>query len=177
MDAETKKTHTIRIKVTDSGSFTHEKSFSIIVKGVNDNIPVVTSDQSFTISEASAVGSSVGTVLATDADAGDTIQDWKIETGNDEGSFTIVPSSGLIKTVKILNYETKKSYKLGVTATDGVYTSDIDTVSIDVSDVSEGITVTRTSGLVTTEAAGQDTFSIFLILSIFTTFIIMLVTQ
>ena len=162
MDAETKKAHAIRIKVIDSGSFTHEESFSIVVKGINDNVPVVTSDQSFTISEASAIGSSVGTVLATDADAGDTIQDWNIETGNDEGFFSIVASSGIIKTDQILNYETKNSYKLGVTATDGVYTSDIDTVSIAVSDVSEGITVTRTSGLVTTEAAGQDTFSIFL---------------
>ena len=162
MDAETKKTHTIRIKVTDSGSFTHEESITIVVKGINDNIPIVKSDQSFTISEASAIGSSIGTVLATDADAGDTIQDWNIETGNDEGFFSIVASSGVIKTVKILNYETENNYTLGVTATDGVYTSDIATVSIGVSDVSEGIAVTRTSGLVTTEAAGQDTFSIFL---------------
>ncbi|HIB95395.1 MAG TPA: hypothetical protein EYO70_02445, partial [Candidatus Marinimicrobia bacterium] len=162
MDAESKKTHFIRIKVIDSGSLSYGKSFTIIVKGVNDNIPIITANQSFTISEASALGSNVGTVLATDADAGDTIQDWKVESGNDEGFFTIGSSTGIIITSKILNYETRANYKLTVTASDGVYISDIDTVSITVSDVSEGVTVTRNSGLVTTEAAGQDTFSIFL---------------
>ena len=162
MDAETKKTHAIRIKVADSGSLSYEKTFTVIVKGLNDNIPVVTGDQSFSVSEASAVDSDVGTVLATDADTEDVMQDWRIESGNDENYFTIGASTGTIAISKILNYEIKTSYKLGVTVTDGVYTSSIGTVTINVEDVSEGVTVTRTSGLETTESAGQDTFSIVL---------------
>ncbi|MBU88774.1 MAG: hypothetical protein CL722_07335, partial [Chloroflexi bacterium] len=162
MDAETKKTHAIRIKVADSGNLSYEKTFTVIVKGLNDNIPVVTADQSFSISEASAVDSDVGTVLATDPDTEDVMQDWRIESGNDDNYFTIGASTGTIAISKILNYEIKTSYKLGVTVTDGVYTSNIDTVTINVEDVSEGVTVTRTSNLETTESAGQDTFSIVL---------------
>jgi len=161
MDAETKQKHYIRIKSVDSGGLSYEKTFTVVVRGINDNIPVITA-QSFSISESSAVGSEVGTVLATDADEGDVMQDWKIESGNEESFFTIGDATGIIATLKILNYETKITYKLSVTVTDGVYTSDIDTVTITVTDVAEGVTVTRTSGLVTTESAGQDTFHIVL---------------
>ena len=58
-------------------------------------------------------------------------------SGTDEGSFTIVPATGQIKTTRKLDYETKNSFSVVVTATDPTDRSDTINITIEVDDVAE----------------------------------------
>ena len=58
-------------------------------------------------------------------------------SGTDAGYFTIVPATGQIKTMKKLDYETKKSFRVVVTATDPTDRSDTINITIEVDDVAE----------------------------------------
>ena len=57
--------------------------------------------------------------------------------GNDAGSFSINSSSGQISTAAVLDYETKNSYTVTVTATDSGSLTDTIAVTINVTDVIE----------------------------------------
>ena len=72
--------------------------------------------------------------------------------GTDAASFSIVPSTGQLRTRAVLDYETKNRYSVTVTASDGRCTDSISVVTINVGDVDEpplapdAPTVTATSG-------------------------------
>ena len=69
------------------------------------------------VAENEPAGTNVGSpVVATDLNQGDTLT-YTLD-GADAGSFTIVPTSGQIRTSATLDYETKASYVVTVTATD-----------------------------------------------------------
>ena len=57
--------------------------------------------------------------------------------GNYPGTFTIVPATGQIKTMKKLDYEMKDSYSVVVTATDPTGLKDTINITIEVEDVAE----------------------------------------
>ena len=58
-------------------------------------------------------------------------------SGTDAGYFTIVPATGQIKTMMKLDYETKNSFSVVVTATDPTDRSDTINITIEVDDVAE----------------------------------------
>ena len=58
-------------------------------------------------------------------------------SGTDAGYFTIVPATGQIKTMMKLDYETKNSFRVVVTATDPTDRSDTINITIEVDDVAE----------------------------------------
>ena len=105
------------------------------------------------VAEDSPVGTAVGgPVSATDPD-GDTLS--YTLGGADAGSFTIDGSSGQISTATALDYETKNSYSVTVTATDSGSLTDTIAVTINVTEVVEdygcatkGAVDTSNSGLV-----------------------------
>ena len=108
------------------------------------------------VAENSAAGTNVGApVTATDADQGDTLT-YSLDTGSDAGSFTINSSSGQISTAAVLDYETKNSYSVTVTANDRGGLTDTIAVTISVTDVTEvfgcatrgAVTDTSNTGLV-----------------------------
>ena len=112
----------------------------------DDSTPVITASQSFTIDENLADASSVGTVLATDADAGTTFQNWTIVSGNTDvdgdtnGAFAINAASGEITVNDSgdLDFESgTTSYTLTLTVSDGDNTSAEETVTITVEDVND----------------------------------------
>ena len=116
----------------------------------DDNTPVVTAGQSFNIPENLTNASSVGTVIATDADAGTTFQSWMINSGNDDmdndmiAPFTINASTGQITVSDSgdLDFERGTTgFTLSVTASDGVNTSVAETVLINVIDINDVIPV------------------------------------
>ena len=81
--------------------------------------------------EDAASGTDVGSpVTATDADAGTTLT-YRLG-GADAASFTIVAASGQIRTRVALDYETRASYTVTVTANDGTIDSVPITVTINV---------------------------------------------
>ena len=89
------------------------------------------------VPENSGSGTSVGArVAATDADSGDTLT-YSLG-GTDAASFTIVSSSGQIRTKSGVSYdhETRSRYSVVVTVTDSTFSASI-TVTITVTDVDE----------------------------------------
>ena len=67
----------------------------VTVTSINDP-PVVTAGQSFSVAENTANGTAVGTVVATDPDVGQTLQNWQITGGNTGGAFAINATTGQI---------------------------------------------------------------------------------
>ena len=87
-----------------------------------------------TIAENTAANVNIGTAIAaTDAD-NDTLT--YTLGGTNAASFSIVSTSGQLKTSAVLDYETKRTYTVTVTVSDGSLTDTI-TVTINVTDVNE----------------------------------------
>jgi len=114
-------------------------AFSITVTPVNDNVPVVTPGQSFSVAENALNGASVGFVVASDPDTGTVFQDWTLTAGNTDGIFAINAATGEISVADNTNldYETTASYSLTLTVSDDVNTSISQSVVVNVDDVDE----------------------------------------
>nr|WP_304608466.1 malectin domain-containing carbohydrate-binding protein [Pontibacter anaerobius] len=74
------------------------------------------SSYSFSVSDNSFTGTTIGTVSASDPDGGSVT--YTIAGGNTNGTFTINSSTGAIGVAKKLNYHTQANYGLIVKATD-----------------------------------------------------------
>ena len=97
-------------------------------------------DQGFSVDENVAVGTVVGTVAASDPDAGDTLS-YAITAGNVGGAFAIDAGTGQVTVQGALDYESLNSYALTVSVTDGGSLSDTAAVSIGLADINEAPTV------------------------------------
>ena len=141
-------------------------AFMITVTDVNE-IPVIPSNQKFTVKEDVAVNTKVGTVIVTDPDAADVGQlAFKIEdnSGSSNGivMFTIDQGKGgrygeaRISTAPtaVLNYERKSSYALRISASDTANHTATATVAVNLLDVNEA-PVTKT-GLAFTVSEHND---------------------
>ncbi len=91
---------------------------------------------SFSIAEDAATGSSVGSVIATDPDEGDTVS-YSITAGDEDGHFAIDAGTGAITVAGALDYETASLYTLTVQAGDGNDGSATAAVIITVTEVGE----------------------------------------
>ncbi|TAJ12651.1 choice-of-anchor D domain-containing protein [Marinilabiliaceae bacterium JC017] len=103
----------------------------------DDSSPVITSLQSFTIDENFT--GLVGTVEATDDDAGTILQDWTITSCTLNNTFIINPATGeiTVNNPASLDWEVVKSCELSITVSDGTNTSAEETVTININDVIE----------------------------------------
>jgi hypothetical protein len=111
-------------------------------EGTGNNAPSI-SNQSFSINENSSVGTTVGTVTASDFD-GDNIT-FSITNGNTGNAFSIGSSTGSISvsSQSALDYETTPIFPLTISVNDGQVTSSA-TITINLLDVSEGSNVAPT---------------------------------
>ena len=149
-DANGDNTYELTIEVADGSTDPITQAITISVLDENDNTPVITANQSFVnVSEGSADGTELGTVAATDADAGTTFQSWTITAGNSAGDFAIDQASGVLSVASgaSLDFETKPSYTLQLTVQDddGTNTSGAVEVSISIADVNEAPTFTSSA--------------------------------
>jgi hypothetical protein len=103
---------------------------------VND--PPVVDNQAFGIDENSANGTVVGTVVASDVDAGDSLT-YSITAGNTSGAFAINAITGEITVVNqaAVNFETTSSFALAVDVADLAGLSDTATVTVNLNDLNE----------------------------------------
>uniref|UniRef100_A0A8C2E4Q2 FAT atypical cadherin 2 n=1 Tax=Cyprinus carpio TaxID=7962 RepID=A0A8C2E4Q2_CYPCA len=140
-----KRWYHLRIWASDSGSpfnRVSECSATITMTNVNDNVPVferVACNAS--IPRDFAVGESIAEISALDLDELQQII-YRIESGNDDGLFAINPVSGSIKLAKAIpsNYKGTENtlYILKITATDGKYSADPNTVTVRITSKGEG---------------------------------------
>ncbi len=114
---ETKSSYTIRVRSTDSGGLTFDKTLTISITNANET-PTAISLSSNTIAENSATGTTIGTLSTTDPDAGDTFTYTLVDLANypDNSSFTITGAS--LKSAAIFDLETKSSYSIKIRSTD-----------------------------------------------------------
>ncbi|KAL3270161.1 hypothetical protein HHI36_009218 [Cryptolaemus montrouzieri] len=123
LDREIKSGYLLTIAARDGGtpSLSDTTDVEITVTDVNDNYPVFKqSSYSGSVPEDALVGTSVVQVSATDADVGlnGKIRYTLSEKDQEEGSFVIDPTSGVIRTNKGLDRESVAVYELEAYAID-----------------------------------------------------------
>ena len=114
-DYETKTSYSLTLSVTD-GQVTVTKDITIAVTNRNDNTPVISSSSTFSVAEFSKA---IGTVTATDAD-GESLT-YSISGVN--SPLVDISSTGVLSLKSDADYESRTSYLIVVTASDGTYTT------------------------------------------------------
>ena len=146
--------YTVTVSVSDSNGGTDSITVTISVTDAND-APVFADGDTATrsIAENAASGTNIGTpVKATDQD-GDTLT--YTLSGTDAASFSIANTSGQLQTSAALDWETKASYSVTVSVSDGKGGTDSINVTINVTNVNEAPTFTE--GDSTTRAIAENT--------------------
>lgn len=110
----------LTVRATDNGSpvMWSEATVTINVTGSSNQPPVIQA-QSFNINENSANGTLVGTVIASDPNAGQTLN-YSITSGNTNNAFAINQANGnlTVSNFAMLNYEATSAFYLTVRVTD-----------------------------------------------------------
>ena len=127
-DYEKKSSYSATVSVSD-GDNTTSAVITVGINNLNDEAPVITSSGVFTVKENQK---SVGTVTAIDADFN--ALSYSL-SGADAASFTI-SSYGIVRFKVAPNYETKTSYSITVSVSDGVNSTSI-AVTVGVSNVND----------------------------------------
>ncbi len=158
LDFETKSSYSVMVSVSDGKGGTDSISVTINVTDATENrAPVFTDGENTTrtVAENTAADTNIGiAVAATDAD-NDTLT--YTLSGTDAASFAIVNTSGQLKTSEALDFETKSSYSVTVSVSDGKGGSDSIGVTINVTDATENRAPVFTDGETTTRAVAENT--------------------
>ncbi len=154
LDHDVNPQFSVVVRVTDNGSpsqFT-EATITITVTAAPTNQAPTISNQSFNLAENSGDGSVVGTVVAFDPDAGQSLT-YAITGGTVSGAFSINSSNGQITVTNssVLNFETTPSFNLTVQVTDNgsPVASKSATVMINLTNVDEPLAITLPAGAAT----------------------------
>ncbi|KAK7496158.1 hypothetical protein BaRGS_00012568 [Batillaria attramentaria] len=119
LDREVTSLHQLTITATDERGQTSTSTLDIHVLDDNDNTPIVTPvHSSVKIGELLPVGSIFAHVTATDADIGNNA-DITLGLQDTFDSTFSVDQNGDLKLEKSLDFESRQSYTLVITATDG----------------------------------------------------------
>ena len=94
--------------------------------------------QALSVAESAEAGSPIGAVLATDADTGTTLSQWRIDS-DPSGKFVIDPATGVVSLAAgaTLDFETLTSHTITVSVYDGYTRSAPGTVTIEVTNVND----------------------------------------
>ncbi len=136
LDFETASNHTIIARVTDSGGLTLDRRFMISLVDLNE-APVLVGG-AFGLPENSANGTLIGTLSASDVDAGDQLT-FTLVSGNTGGAFAIDAVTGAITVANTaaLDFEAHSTFSLIAQVADRAGLTNQQTVSVSLSDVNE----------------------------------------
>ena len=127
-DSDSNNVYLFNVNFSDDLNTTSQE-VEISITNVNDNDPVITSSDSFTVPENQQ---SIATISATDAD--NDVLSFSI-SGSDAAAFSIADTGNLTLNENA-NFEVQNSYSLIVTVTDGLYSA-ASTLTVNISDVNE----------------------------------------
>ena len=156
LDFETKNAYSVTLTVSD-GLVTDTIAVTINISNVNE-APVFAANSPTThdVAENTVAGTNIGTAYsATDVD-GDTLA-FSL-SGPDASAYDIDNSTGQLKTKEALDYETKTSYSITITASDDTLADTI-TVTINITDIDENIAPVFTEGSTATRSIAENTAS------------------
>ena len=137
LDYSTKTSYVVTVTATDTAGLSDAITVTINVTAVDENLPPEFPSAATTreVDENTVAGEDIGAPVAA-SDADDAALTYAL-SGTDAASFDIDRATGQLKTEADLDYETKASYAVTVTATDGDNASDSIDVAITVTDVDE----------------------------------------
>ena len=124
VDRESVSQWTLKVTAADlalnlSARYSSTATVKLIVIDENDNRPEIISSNYTYMMEDEAVGYPVTTVLATDADDGPNAKiAYKIVSGNENGTFRLHASTGIMTLENQINYRMRDKYLLYVVAQD-----------------------------------------------------------
>ena len=136
LNYESKSSYSVSVSVSDGNGGSDSIPVTINVTNVNEAPTFATTTATRSIAENTATNQNIGAAFtATDVDSGTTLA-YSIPTTGDAAAFSIDSATGQLKTKNALNYESKNSYTVVVTASDGNLTDTV-TVTISVTNVNE----------------------------------------
>lgn len=143
LNYEAATSHTVTVRVTDSGGLTYDETFTINLTNINETPTAVTLSSS-TVAENSANGTVVGMASTTDVDAGDS-HTYQLMS-NAGGRFAIDATTGVVTVVdgSLLNYEVATSHTVTIRTMDAGGLTHDQVLSIAVTDVNEATTTPTT---------------------------------
>ena len=122
LDREALDSYSLYIRASDNAVSNPRHAFvrvNFTVLDENDNSPRFVNVQNFTVVENARISTAVGSVSATDSDAGRNGEvRFSIVEGNDGNVFQINPISGQITVNGAIDREMQTSYKLTIMASD-----------------------------------------------------------
>ena len=119
LDRETTSLYILTVEASNKGSQKSQAQLKVKVADVNDNKPTFNQTfYSFTIKENSPKYSYVGTVKATDNDAGRNKEIYYAIIDKDQDSFAIEHTTGAIRVAGVVDYERLPNYMFDVRAVD-----------------------------------------------------------
>jgi len=143
-----RRDYVLRIRANDWGSpFRRqtEMSLAIHIKDVNDNRPQFERvDCVGEVSRLVKIGTELLTLSAIDLDANSMVT-YRIESGNEDGCFTLDPSSGVLTVTCDLADLRVSARDLNVTATDGEHFADMMRVRVNLVNTKRGMGDEKTS--------------------------------
>ncbi|MEM6641588.1 MAG: cadherin domain-containing protein [Bacteroidota bacterium] len=160
LDFELIQSITIAVSVRDGVNTSPGETVIISINDLNDNSPVVTPGQLFTLPNPIAAGAPVGTALATDADTGSTLANWAIVGGNDDGLFSINATSGEITLAAGSGFDAG-SYQILVTVSDGTNLSAAESITLEIGDTTSPSVVLSSSASEATNERAQEVVATF----------------
>jgi len=138
-DFDTKSSYSVRIRTTDQTNLWYEEAFTVTISGLNE-APTDIALSVNSVNENVAQNTTVGTLLSTDPDAGNTFN-YSLVFGvgsTDNAAFNI--SGDSLRITNSPNFETKSSYLVRIRTTDQGSLSYEKAFTVTINDVNEAPT-------------------------------------
>jgi gliding motility-associated-like protein len=117
LDFETKKSYSVRLRVTDAYGRFDEKVLTISITDVNE-VPSAIAASRLNLYEGNNVDELIGLLSSTDVDAGD-VHTYTLVSGTgstDNAAFKIV--NGQLRAAQVFKYDSKNTYSIRIRTTD-----------------------------------------------------------